>query len=152
MSNIEVILEEKVENLGTLGDIVTVRSGFARNFLYPKGKAKPATPENKANFEARRKELEKIAEEALQAAKKRAEALSKLEVTISRKAGEEGKLFGSVGTRDIADAIRETGVEVSKKEICLPNGLIRQVGDYDIQLKLHTDVSMSIKISVTPAK
>ncbi len=152
MSNIEVILEEKVENLGTLGDIVTVRSGFARNFLYPKGKAKPATPENKANFEARRKELEKIAEEALQAAKKRAEALSKLEITISRKAGEEGKLFGSVGTRDIADAISDTGIEVSKKEICLPNGLIRQVGDYDIQLKLHTDVSRSIKISVTPAK
>lgn len=144
----ELILLEKVENLGNLGDIVKVRSGYARNFLLPTGKAKVATEEAKAEFEARRAELEKAAAEALSAALARAEKLEGLEVTIKAKAGEEGKLFGSVGTAEIADAITAAGVEVEKREVRMPEGPIRQEGEFDITLHLHTDVDAVVKVLI----
>jgi large subunit ribosomal protein L9 len=144
----EVILLEKVENLGNLGDVVRVRPGFGRNFLLPQGKARMATAENIKFFEERRKELEAQAAEALQAAQSRAEQLEGLTVTVQAKAGDEGKLFGSVGTQDIADAVTRAGVEVSKSEVRLPEGPIRVTGEYDIELHLHTDVDVWITLIV----
>jgi len=144
----EVILLEKVENLGNLGDKVAVRSGYARNFLVPSGKAKYATAENIAEFEARRAELEKAAAEALSAAQARAEKLNGLEITITMKSGSEGKLFGSVGTVDIADAVTAAGVELAKREVRLPEGVIRLAGEYEIALHLHSDVDASIKLTI----
>ncbi|OOG25378.1 50S ribosomal protein L9 [Thioalkalivibrio denitrificans] len=145
----EVILLEKVDNLGDLGDKVRVRSGYARNFLVPQGKAKFATPENIAEFEARRAELEKAAAEALAAAEARREKLDALEpVTIAAKSGGEGKLFGSVGTHDIADAVTAAGVAVEKREVRMPQGPIRQTGEYDIELHLYTDVNATVKVVV----
>jgi large subunit ribosomal protein L9 len=145
----DVILLEKVENLGKLGDRVKVRPGYGRNFLIPSGKATPATAENIKYFEERRAELEKVAQEALAQAQARLEALEKLAtVTISAKAGDEGKLFGSIGTTDIADAVSKAGVEVEKKEVRLPSGPIRAVGEYDIEIHFHTDVNGTVKLAV----
>ncbi|MTI14242.1 50S ribosomal protein L9 [Sansalvadorimonas verongulae] len=144
----EVILLEKVANLGALGDKVKVKAGYGRNFLVPFGKAVPATKANVAEFEARRAELEKAAGEKLSAAQQRAEQLDEIELTITAKAGDEGKLFGSIGTRDLAESISAVGVEVAKSEIRLSAGPIRTVGEFDIALQLHTDVSATVKVFV----
>ena len=134
----EVILLEKIANLGNLGDKVAVKAGYARNFLLPFGKATPATADNVAAFEARRAELEKIAAEKKAEAEARAAKLADLTVTIAANAGEEGKLFGSIGTRDIADAVTAAGVAIEKSEVRLPDGALRTVGEFDIDVQLHT--------------
>lgn len=144
----EVILLEKIANLGELGDKVSIKAGFGRNYLIPRGKAVPATPSRIAEFEARRAELEKLAADKLAAAQARAAAIGKLQVSIAHKAGDEGKLFGSIGTATIAEAITSAGAEVERQEIRLPNGAIRQVGDYDIDIHLHTDVTLALTIKV----
>jgi len=145
----EVILLDKIAKLGGLGDKVTVKSGYARNFLLPKGKAVFASKANVEHFEARRSELEAKLADVLTIAEARATKLTELaEVTIASKAGDEGKLFGSIGTRDIADAITEAGVEVVKAEVRLPLGSIREVGEFDIVLHLHNDVDTTVKIVV----
>ncbi|WP_440876257.1 50S ribosomal protein L9 [Thalassotalea sp. PLHSN55] len=145
----EVILLDKIAKLGGLGDKVSVKSGYARNYLLPKGKAVFASAANVEHFEARRAELEAKLAEGLAAAEARGAKLVELaEVTIASKAGDEGKLFGSIGTRDIADAITEAGVEVTKAEVRLPLGSIREVGEFDIVLHLHNDVDASIKVIV----
>lgn len=144
----EVILLEKVANLGSLGDKVKVKAGYGRNFLLPQGKAVPATADNVKAFEERRAELEKAAAERLAAAQARAEALEGATFTITSKAGEEGKLFGSIGVRDIADAVTAGGTEVGKSEVRLPEGPIRVTGEYEIELQLHTDVAATIKLAV----
>lgn len=144
----EVILLEKIANLGNLGDKVNVKGGYARNFLLPQGKATMATAENVAAFEARRAELEKAAADKRASAESRAAQLAELEVTITASAGDEGKLFGSIGTADIADALTASGVEVAKSEVRLPNGTIRQVGEYDVAVHLHTDVEATVKLIV----
>lgn len=146
----EIILLEKVENLGNLGDKATVRPGYARNYLIPQGKAKYATPENLAEFEARRAELEMAAADALIAARARKEKLEELELSITAKAGGEGKLFGSVGAADIAAAVTAAGVEVQKREVRLPEGPLRQTGEYEIGLHLHFEVNATIKLTVLP--
>jgi len=144
-----IILLDKIANLGGLGDQVTVKSGYARNFLFPQGKAVPATKDNVEKFEARRAELEAKIAEQLAAANARAEKVAELaEVTIAAPAGDEGKLFGSVGTRDIADAITAAGVEVQKAEVKLPTGTLRETGEHDIDLQLHSDVITSIKVII----
>ena len=146
----EVILLERVANLGNLGDRVKVRSGYGRNFLVPSKKAVPANAANIADFEARRAELEKTAAEVLATAQSRAEAIAAVgTITIKANAGEEGKLFGSIGTAEIADAITSRGVEVSKREVKLPNGPIRQVGDHEIEIELMSGVVASVVIKVT---
>lgn len=144
----QVILLERVRNLGNLGDKVNVKSGYGRNFLIPQGKAVFATEDNVTKFEARRAELEKAAADVLDAAKARAAKLEGLTVTISRKAGEEGKLFGSVGTSDIADAISAAGVEIEKQEVQMPNGPLREVGEFEVEVSLHTDVTQNITVVV----
>ena len=144
----EVILLEKVVNLGNLGDKVNVKSGYARNFLVPQQKAVMATKEKIAEFETRRADLERAAAEKLTAAQKRADALSKVEVVIAHKAGEEGKLFGSVGTQDIADAITAAGAAVDKSEVRLPEGIIRHIGEYGIDVNLHADVTVTVTVQV----
>lgn len=144
----QIILLEKVANLGQLGDVVKVKDGYGRNFLIPQGKAKRATEKNKAEFEARRAELEKQQAEILAQAQARAEKLAGMTVQISQKAGVDGKLFGSVTNVDIADALKAQGVEVSKAEIRMPNGHLKQIGDYPITVALHTDVTADITISV----
>jgi len=145
----EVILLTKVENLGNLGDKVKVRPGYGRNFLIPQGKATAATEANIKLFEERRAELEKAAAEALAAAEARKAQLEGLTVTISAKAGDEGKLFGSIGTTDIAEAVTNAGVALARQEVRLPQGPIRAVGEYDIQLHLHTDVNATVKVVIT---
>ncbi len=144
----EVILLEKVANLGSLGDKVKVKAGYGRNFLLPYGKAVPATEANLKAFEERRAELEKAAAEKLSAAQARAEALEGAAFTISSKAGEEGKLFGSIGVRDIADAITAGGTEVEKSEVRLPGGPLRVPGENEIELQLHSDVAVRVKLAV----
>lgn len=145
----QIILLDKVSNLGGLGDNVTVKSGYARNFLFPQGKAVPATKANIEKFEVRRAELEAKLATDLTAANDRAAKLAALgEVTIASKAGDEGKLFGSVGTRDIADAITEAGVKVSKAEVKLPTGTLRETGEYEIDVQLHAEVTATVKIVV----
>ena len=145
----QIILLDKVANLGGLGDNVTVKSGYARNFLFPQGKAVPATKANIEKFEARRAELEAKLASDLAAANDRAAKLAALgEVTIASKAGDEGKLFGSVGTRDIADAITEAGVKVSKAEVKLPTGTLRETGEFDIDVQLHAEVTATVKVVV----
>lgn len=145
----QIILLDKVANLGGLGDNVTVKSGYARNFLFPQGKAVPATKANIEKFEARRAELEAKLAADLAAANDRAAKVAELaQVTIASKAGDEGKLFGSVGTRDIADAITEAGVAVSKAEVKLPNGTLRETGEFDIDLQLHAEVIATIKVVI----
>lgn len=145
-----VILLEKIQGLGNLGDSVVVKPGHGRNYLIPKGKAVSATAANLAKFEARRAELEKLAEEAFNAAKTRADALANFVVSIAAKAGDEGKLFGSLGTIDLAKAITAQGVDVVKSEILLPNGPLRTIGEYEISIHLHTDITVPVKINVIP--
>jgi len=145
----EVILLDKIAKLGGLGDQVSVKSGFARNYLLPKGKAVIASKENVAKFEAKRAEYEAQLADVLAAAEARAAKLAELaEVTIASKAGDEGKLFGSIGTRDIADAISEAGVEVVKSEVRMPHGSIRETGEFDIAIHLHSDVDATVKVVV----
>lgn len=146
----EVILLEKIANLGNLGDKVSIKAGYGRNFLIPTGKAVPATTAKVAEFEMRRAELEKVALEKLDAAKARAEALGKLAVSISHKAGDEGRLFGSIGTHNIADAITAAGIAVEKHEIRMPHGAIRHIGEFDIDIALHTDVVATLTIKIIP--
>ncbi|TKB51393.1 50S ribosomal protein L9 [Ferrimonas sediminicola] len=145
----EVILLDKIAKLGGLGDKVTVKSGYARNYLLPQGKAVFASEANIAEFEARRADLEKNIADKLAAAEARAEKLAALEaVVIASKAGDEGKLFGSIGTRDIADAITAAGVEVVKSEVRLPEGALRHTGEFDIAIALHSEVSTNVKLNV----
>ena len=146
-----IILLDKIANLGGLGDQVTVKSGYARNFLFPQGKAVPATKDNLAKFEARRAELEAKIQGELDAANVKAEKLEALEnVTIAAPAGDEGKLFGSVGTRDIAEAISAAGVEVSKSEVKLPDGTLREVGEFSIDIQVHSDVTAAVSLVIIP--
>ncbi|MDC0662523.1 50S ribosomal protein L9 [Marinobacter sp. SS21] len=144
----EVILLEKVANLGSLGDKVKVKAGYGRNFLLPYGKAVAATEVNLKAFEERRAELEKAAADKLATAQSRAETLEGASFTITSKAGDEGKLFGSIGVRDIADAVTAGGTDVEKSEVRLPEGPIRVVGEYDIELQLHSDVTVAVKLAV----
>ena len=144
----EVILLEKVENLGSLGDRVNVKPGYGRNFLIPSGKATPATEEHIKAFEARRAELEKAAAEVFAEAEARRDRLQDMTVTVQAKAGDEGKLFGSVGTADIAEAITAAGVEVERSEVRLPEGAFRQLGEYQVQLHLHSDVNTEITLLI----
>jgi large subunit ribosomal protein L9 len=145
-----VILLERLTNLGDIGDEVAVKAGFARNFLIPQGKAVRATTENRAVFEERRAELEKAAAEQLAEAQARAAKLEGLSLTLVVKAGEEGKLYGSVGTQDIADKITEEAIEVAKAEVRMPEGVIRSTGEYEIDVQLHSDVTVTIAIAVVP--
>ncbi|HED15634.1 MAG TPA: 50S ribosomal protein L9 [Gammaproteobacteria bacterium] len=144
----EIILLEKVENLGNLGDKVNVKPGYGRNYLIPGGKAKAATETNIAEFEQRRAELEKTAAESLAAAEARIEALTALSITITAKAGDEGKLFGSIGNIDIAEAVNAAGVAVEKREVRMPEGPLRHIGEFEIGFHLHTDVNTSITVTV----
>ena len=140
---------EKIENLGGLGDKVNVKPGYGRNFLIPSGKAVAATKSNLAAFEARRAELEKQAQEALSAAEARKARLEALTgISVARKAGDEGRLFGSVGTADIAEAVTAAGVELNKREVRLPEGPLHTTGEFEIQLHLHTDVDATLNLSV----
>lgn len=145
----EVILLETVGNLGGLGDQVSVKAGFGRNYLLPQGKAVPATAENVAQFEARRAELEAAAASALTAAQKRADAINAMAaVVITMKAGDEGKLFGSVGTRDIAEAGTAAGVEIDKSEVRLPEGALREIGTYEVAVQVHANVMAVLNLSI----
>ena len=144
----EVILLEKVANLGALGTKVNVKPGYGRNFLIPQGKAVPATQSNLDAFEARRADLERQEAEILATAQARAEQLATLAIVIAAKSGDEGKLFGSVGTRDIADAITTAGIAVTKTEVRLPNGALRNTGEYKIALQLHSDVMAEVALTV----
>lgn len=147
----EVILLEHIANLGGLGDTVEVKAGYGRNFLIPQGKAVPATRDNVAAFEARRAELERAAVEALAAAQARAEKLATVEgVTIPANAGEGGKLFGSIGTRDIADAVVAAGCDIDKAEVRLPEGALRETGDYVVAVQLHPEVMVELAVAVVP--
>jgi large subunit ribosomal protein L9 len=146
---VEVILLEKIRNLGSLGDKVKVAPGYGRNFLIPQGKATHATEKNLKKFELRRAELEKAAAEVLAAAQVRQQALATLKViTLFAKVGEEGKLFGSIGARDVADAITQAGVAVNKSEVILPMGVLRHVGEYEIEVAVHSDVTAIVKVSI----
>ncbi|MCX7097881.1 MAG: 50S ribosomal protein L9 [Methylococcales bacterium] len=144
----EVILLEKIANLGNLGDKVTIKAGYGRNYLVPQGKAVAATAKKIEEFEARRAELEKAAAEKLAAAQKVGNDLGKLAIVITHKAGDEGRLFGSVGTHNIAEAITEAGVAVEKHQIRLPHGAIRHIGEYAIDINLHSDVIVTLTIKV----
>jgi large subunit ribosomal protein L9 len=144
----QIILLERVVNLGQLGDIVKVKDGFARNYLIPQGKAKRATPANVAEFEQRRADLEKAQADVLATAQERAAKLEGLTVQISQKAGVDGRLFGSVTNSDIAEALKAQGFDVAKGLVRLPQGPLKHVGEYDIVLDLHTDAKATIKVSV----
>lgn len=145
----EVILLENIGNLGGLGDKVDVKAGYGRNYLVPQGKAVPATRSNIAEFETRRAELEAAAAAALSAAEQRAEAINALQpVTIGANAGDEGKLFGSVGTRDIAEAVTAAGCEVDKAEVRLPEGPLRELGEFEVDIQVHGDVTATVVIAV----
>jgi len=145
----DVILLTKVANLGTIGDRVKVKSGYGRNFLLPKGKATLATPENVKKFEARRAELEKVAREQFQDAESRAAAFKEFKLAITAKAGTEGKLFGSIGTADIAEACTKAGYKLARSEVRLPTGPLRTVGDHTITLHLHTDIDVQLPVVIT---
>ena len=147
----DVILLKKVGGLGELGDKVAVRPGYGRNYLIPQGLAVSATRENLEAFEARRADLERAEADALAAAVSRQQRLEDLTVTIARKAGEEGRLFGSVGTADIAAAVTAAGVEVAKSEVRLPSGPLRAVGEYEVELHLHSDMDATVRIDIVPA-
>ncbi|MCH9770249.1 MAG: 50S ribosomal protein L9 [Gammaproteobacteria bacterium] len=144
----QVILQEKVANLGNVGDQVNVKPGYARNFLLPFGKAITATADNIKLFEARRAELEKRASEVLATAKQRGEKLQALAITITTQASEEGKLYGSIGPRDIAQAATKAGVELAKSEVSLPEGPIRLIGEYDVPCRLHSEVALTVKVAI----
>lgn len=145
----QVILLDKIGNLGGLGDTVNVKSGYARNYLIPQGKAVMANKANIEMFETRRAELEAKVAEILAADQARADQINALEaVVIASKAGDEGKLFGSVGTRDIADAITAAGVKVAKSEVRLPEGALRNLGEYEVSIQLHSEVFATAKIQI----
>ncbi len=144
----QVILMEKVVNLGNLGDVVKVKDGYARNYLIPQGKAKRASKANLEVFAARKAELERVAAEKLAAAQERASKLEGFVLQVSQKAGVDGRLFGSVGNVDIADALQAQGFDVAKAEVRLPEGPFKMVGEYDVTLALHTDVAVEIKVTV----
>ena len=144
----EIILLEKIANLGNLGSIVNVRSGFGRNYLIPQGKAKMATKDNVAEFEQRRAELEQVANEALAAAEARRDQLQDMVLTIKAKTGGEGKLFGSVSNIEIADAISATGIEIERREIRMPDGPLRQIGEHEVGVHLHSDIDAIVKVVV----
>ncbi|MCE2999411.1 MAG: 50S ribosomal protein L9 [Betaproteobacteria bacterium] len=144
----QVILLEKVVNLGTLGDVVRVKDGYARNFLIPQGKAKRATQSNLAEFEKRRAELEKAQAELLAQSQEKAAKLEGMMVQITQKAGVDGKLFGSVTNSDISEALKKQGIEVPKAAIRMPEGPLKMIGDYPIKVALHADVVVSITVSV----
>ena len=145
----EVILLEKVGKLGALGDRVTVKGGYARNFLLPQGRAVLANEANIAEFETRRAELEKAAQEQLDAATARAESLNGKTVAITAKAGDEGKLFGSIGTRDIAEAAEVAGLTLDKSEVRLPEGPLRTTGEHEVQCQVHAEVFATITVAIT---
>jgi large subunit ribosomal protein L9 len=145
----DVILLTKVANLGNIGDRVKVKSGYGRNFLLPKGKATLATPDNVKKFEARRAELEKIARDQFQDAESRAAAFKDFKLQITAKAGTEGKLFGSIGTADIAEACTAQGHKLARSEVRLPTGPLRTVGDHMITLHLHTDIDVQLPVIIT---
>jgi large subunit ribosomal protein L9 len=144
----EVILLQKIANLGNVGDRVKVRSGFGRNFLLPQGKATLATAENVARFEARREELERVAREHLTSAAERAEAMKDFRLTIHAKAGTEGKLYGSVGTSDIAEAGTRAGFKIERSEVRLPAGPLRVLGEHTVSLHLHADVDVPLHVTI----
>jgi large subunit ribosomal protein L9 len=146
----QVILLQKVANLGNIGDLVNVKSGYGRNFLLPKGKATVATTDNIAKFESRRAEFEKKAREELAAAQARGAKLTGFKVTVAAKAGTEGKLFGSVGTSDIAEACTRAGFKVERAEVDLAGGLIRNTGEHVVRLTLHSDVIIDLTVTVVP--
>jgi large subunit ribosomal protein L9 len=144
----DVILLDKVANLGSLGDRVSVRSGYARNFLLPKGKATLATPANVAKFETRRAELEKVVRENLSGAEGRKASFDGFKLTITAKAGSEGKLFGSIGTSDIADAASAAGQTLARAEVRMPNGPLRTVGEHVVTVHLHADVNIDLPVTI----
>ncbi len=144
----EVILLESVQKLGELGDKVTVKSGYGRNFLIPQKKAVPATAENLQQFEERRADLEAVAGDKLSIAKNRAKKVDELSITITTKAGEEGKLFGSITVRDIAEACEAAGTKLEKSEVRLPKGPIRELGEFEINIHLHPEVDAVLKLAV----
>ena len=147
----EIILLENISNLGALGDKVNVKAGFGRNYLVPQGKAVPATAGNIADFETRRAELEAAAATTLAAAEARAATINALGlISILANAGEEGKLFGSIGTRDIAEAVTAAGCEIDKAEVRLPEGALRQLGEYEIAIQVHGEVMAAVAIAVIP--
>jgi large subunit ribosomal protein L9 len=146
----EIILLQKVANLGNIGDRVKVKSGFGRNYLLPHGKATLATPDNVKRFEARRVELEKAAHEHLSSAEQRAEQLKEFKLVIPAKAGTEGKLFGSIGTSDIAEAATRAGINIERSEVRLPNGALRTIGDHSVTLHLHADIDVPLAVSIVP--
>jgi large subunit ribosomal protein L9 len=144
----DIILLQKVANLGNIGDRVKVKSGFGRNYLLPHGKATLATPDNIKRFEARRAELEKAAHEHLSSAEQRAEALKEFKLVIPSKAGTEGKLFGSIGTADIAEAATKAGIKIERSEVRLPNGALRTIGDHSVVLHLHADIDVPLAVTI----
>lgn len=144
----DVILLDKVGKIGQIGDKVTVKPGFGRNYLVPQGKAVPATEQNLKEFEARRAELEAAAAAKVAEAEKRGEKLQDMVITLTANAGDEGKLFGSIGTKDISDAVTAAGVEIDKSEVRLPEGTLRELGEYDVDIQLHADVVKTIKLHV----
>jgi large subunit ribosomal protein L9 len=144
----EIILLQKVANLGNIGDRVKVKSGYGRNFLLPQGKATMATEANIAKFESRRAEIEKAAQAEVAGAQARAKKLEGYKLTLTAKAGGEGKLFGSIGTADIADGVKAAGHEIERSEVRLPNGPIRQAGEHIVQLHLHTDVTVDLPVVI----
>jgi large subunit ribosomal protein L9 len=144
----EIILMQKVANLGNIGDKVKVKAGYGRNYLLPQGKATLATPENVAKFEARRAEFEKAAKEELASAQARAAKLEGFKLSLTAKAGGEGKLFGSVGNSDIVEGLRKAGHTVERAEVRMPNGPIRQAGEHVVQLHLHTDVNVDLPVVI----
>ena len=146
----DLILLEKVQNLGDLGDLVKVKSGFGRNFLVPQGKAVPATKDNLAQFEARRAELETAAKVKLDQAESRQSGLAEVVVEITANASEEGKLYGSIGPREVASAVSALGHEITKSEVAMGEGPIRTVGEFDVVVQLHADVETQVKVIVHP--
>jgi large subunit ribosomal protein L9 len=144
----DVILLQKVANLGNIGDRVKVKSGYGRNFLLPKGRATLATPDNVKRFEARREELEKSAREQMSSAEERATALKDYKLTITAKAGTEGKLFGSIGTSDVAEALTKAGFKIERSEVRMPNGPLRMVGDHSVGLHLHADIDVPLAVLI----
>jgi len=146
----QVILLENVANVGKLGDLVNVKAGFARNFLVPQGKATVATEANKAEFEERRAELEKLSADKLQAAQARSKTLEGQTIEISSLASDEGKLFGSVGVFEIAEAFTNKGLDLNKSEVRLPEGPLKELGEHEVELSVHTEVVFNVVVNIVP--
>ena len=144
----EVILLQKVANLGSIGDKVKVKPGYGRNYLLPQGKAALCTPANLKKFEERRAELEKLASDELESAKLRATQLEGFKLTLAAKAGTEGKLFGSIGTADVAEAVTKAGIRIERAEVRLPGGPLRIIGEHHVKLHLHTDIEIDLPVTI----